>query len=125
MYTGTPRTCNICGEVEGRDATPYEITFRVAPSFLMKEYKEGTWTGKWLCSRCNARTRARRREAETAPTPSNIEECRAKHNIILRIVKGLPACIEKSNSQVIHHGIGCSGCPKQPQGVRNFRRQNR
>lgn len=111
------RTCNICGEVEGRDATPDEIRFLLAPPGWVKEYKEGKWTGKWLCSRCNTRIMARRRRAETAPIPSNIEECRAKHNIILRIVKGLPACIEKGNSQVIHHGIGCSGCPMQSKAL--------
>lgn len=52
----------------------------------------------------------RKRREETAPRPSNIEECRAKYDIILRIVRGLPACIERGH--VIHHGIGCSGCPK-------------
>ncbi len=112
LHKGTPRTCHICGEAEGRDATSHEIAFRKAPVTWVREYENGKWTGNHICSRCHSRTMARKRRAQTAPIPSKIGECRAKYNIILRIVNGLPACIEKGSSQVIHHGIGCDGCPR-------------
>ena len=110
MYHGTPRTCNICGEIEGRDATPDEIAKMIAAVKWLREYENGKWTGKYIYTRCDNRITARKRSAETAPIPSNIEECRVKYGIILRIVRGLPACIERSTSEVIHHGIGCNGC---------------
>lgn len=112
VYKGTPRTCNICGEKEGRDATSEEVEILKAPVSFGREYENGKWTGKHICSTCDSRITARKRRAETAPIPSNIEECRAKHDIILRIVMGLPACIERGSSKVIHHGIGCNRCTK-------------
>lgn len=37
------------------------------------------------------------------------EKCRAKHGIMIRIIKGLPACI-LPGGEVVHNDIGCCGC---------------
>lgn len=110
MHNNTPRTCHICGEISGREATQEEHATMVPPPDVYKEHIDGKWTGKHICSRCKTKNYTQKRRAETAPIPSNIKECRTKYNIILRIVKGLPVCIERGTSQVIHQGIGCDGC---------------
>ncbi len=40
------------------------------------------------------------------------EKCRADHGIMIRIVRGLPACI-LPGGDVVHHGIGCCECSLQ------------
>jgi hypothetical protein len=98
------RICAICGEVENRDATEYEIQFRVAPVQYIR------CNGEDICTRCYNRKRATERGLQhLQDMPLKIEECRQKHGIILRIVRGLPACIKKGG-EVVHHGAGCDGC---------------
>ena len=55
MYKGKHRVCNICGEIEGREATPEEIALLKNPLYFLKEFKNGKWTGNWLCSTCDVR----------------------------------------------------------------------
>ncbi len=38
-----------------------------------------------------------------------IYQCRKDHGMIIRIVRGLPACIIAETAEVVHHGIGCCG----------------
>lgn len=37
------------------------------------------------------------------------QECREKHSIIIRIIKGLPACV-MPGGEVVHNDIGCCRC---------------
>lgn len=54
------RTCAVCGEIEGRDATEYELQFRITPVRFIKKYEDnGKWAGKHICTRCDAKNRAR------------------------------------------------------------------
>lgn len=108
MNNRCSRTCNVCGDVENRDATQYELTFKIAIRYL-KQIVDGRWTGKYVCSRCYSKLRARmRRKRDVQIMPQKVQDCRSKHGIKLRIVRGIPTCIKGSN--VVHQGIGCSGC---------------
>ncbi len=58
------RECHICGDIENREATEYELMFMIAIKW-MKDYKDGKWTGKYICSRCKSRNNARRRHKKS------------------------------------------------------------
>lgn len=58
--TNKNRVCCICGNIENRDATDYEIQFRIVFKWI-KVYENKRWTGQYVCSRCYTRNYERKR----------------------------------------------------------------
>ena len=58
--TNKNRVCHICENSENREATPYELQFKIAFKW-MKVYENKRWTGKYICSRCYSRNYERKR----------------------------------------------------------------
>ena len=56
------RVCSVCGEQEGREATPYELMHMTTPPKFIKQKDEyGEWAGKYICTTCKSRENSRER----------------------------------------------------------------